>query len=67
MSELLASTLTAEPETKRCPECKGLGWVPVYKFEPDGNLYTLAPDCPECKGAKRVLREGTPIERRARR
>ena len=64
MSDLLASALTVEPETVTCPACQGLGWIPEYKWEPDGNLYTLAPDCPICRGAKRVLRDGTPIERR---
>jgi DnaJ-class molecular chaperone len=54
-----AEATTSVAVVEACPECRGLGWIPVYKYEPDGNLYTLAPNCPVCHG-----RGVTPAERR---
>lgn len=65
--KLLASALAIEPESALCHECGGLGFTTYLTREADGSEWTVSRDCHNCQGIGRVLRDGTPIERKARR
>lgn len=61
---VLATALAVEPERVPCPRCGARGWLSAFKLEADGRWWPIAFDCPRCKGAKVLLRDGTPIEGR---
>lgn len=64
MSDLLASALVIEPETAPCQECGGRGFTTYITRETDGSEWFVSRDCHACRGIGRVLRDGTPIERK---
>lgn len=66
MSNLLASALVIEPETRRGPECAGRGYITYQTREANDSVWDVTRDCPHCRGIGRVLRDGTPVERRRR-